>query len=57
MPGYNRVDLLLAYEQKNYVVKLNVFNLLNKDLYEGVYQGHVVPGTKQALQATLELRY
>ena len=57
VPGYNRVDLLLAYEQKNYVVKLNVFNLLNKDIYEGVYAGHVVPGTKQALQATLELRY
>ena len=57
VPGYNRVDLLIGYEQKNYTVKINVLNLLNKDNYEGVYAGHVVPGTRQAVQATLELRY
>ena len=57
VPGYTRVDGLIEYSQPRYTVKLNALNLLNKTYYEGVYQGHVVPGNKRALQATLELKY
>jgi catecholate siderophore receptor len=57
VPGYTRWDAMLAYEQRLYAVRFNVLNLFNAHYYEGVYQGHVVPGTLRALQLTLELRY
>ena len=57
VPGYTRWDAMLAYEQRFYAVRFNVLNLFNARYYEGVYQGHVVPGTLRAVQLTLELRY
>lgn len=57
VPGYSRVDGLVEYSQQRYTVKLNVLNLLNKSYYEGVYQGHVVPGYKRAVQLMVELKY
>jgi catecholate siderophore receptor len=57
VPGYTRWDAMLAYEQRFYAVRFNVLNLFNARYYEGVYQGHTVPGTLRAAQLTLELRY
>ncbi len=57
VPHYTRYDALLAYEQKSYDLKLNVLNLTDTDYYEGVYQGHVIPGTKRAIQITLKLKF
>ena len=57
VPGYSRVDGFIEYSQQRYTVKLNALNLLNKTYYEGVYQGHVVPGNKRAVQLTVELKY
>ena len=37
--------------------KLNVFNLLNKRYYEGIYRGHVVPGTDRAAQLMLSMKF
>lgn len=56
-PHYVRWDGLLAYEQKRYDLKLNALNLFNTDYYEGVYAGHVVPGTKRVFLASLRLKY
>jgi catecholate siderophore receptor len=56
-PAYTRWDALLEYEQKSYSVKLNVFNLFNRDYYESVYQGHVVPGVRRELQVTLVTKF
>ncbi|MBI3716012.1 MAG: TonB-dependent receptor [Betaproteobacteria bacterium] len=57
VPAYTRIDMLLAYEQKSYAIKLNVLNLFDKDYYEGVYQGHSVPGTKRSMQVTAEYKF
>ena len=57
VPHYTRWDALLAYEQRSYELKLNVLNLLDTDYYEGVYQGHVIPGTQRALQVTGKLKF
>jgi catecholate siderophore receptor len=57
VPGYARCDAMLAFEQKRYVVKVNVLNIFDRAIYEGVYAGHVVPGPGRNLQVTLELRY
>ncbi|MCX7893499.1 MAG: TonB-dependent siderophore receptor [Burkholderiales bacterium] len=57
VPGYTRWDAMLAYEQRFYALRLNLLNLFNARYYEGVYQGHTVPGTLRAVQLTLELRY
>jgi catecholate siderophore receptor len=57
VPGYKRVDALLEYAVKAYAVKLNVFNLFNEKYYEGIYTGHVMPGTPRALQVTLTTKF
>jgi catecholate siderophore receptor len=57
VPHYVRVDALLGYERPRYDLKLNVLNVLNEDYYEGVYQGHVIPGTKRAVLLTARLKY
>jgi catecholate siderophore receptor len=57
VPHYARVDALVAYEKPRYEVKLNVLNLLDREYDEGVYQGHVVPGTRRALLLTAKLKY
>ncbi|SNT00742.1 catecholate siderophore receptor [Noviherbaspirillum humi] len=57
VPSYQRVDALVEYAAKKYSLKLNVFNLLNKTYYEGVYAGHVLPGTPRALQLTLGTKF
>ncbi len=51
-PAYTRVDALLEYSQERYDIKLNAFNLFNTEYYEGVYQGHILPGTSRAFQVT-----
>ena len=57
VPGYSRWDAMVAYEQKRYSIKLNVLNLFNQKYYEGVYAGHVVPGTRRAVQLSGEFRF
>ena len=56
--GYKRVDAMVEYNfTKNITAKLNVFNLLNKDYYEGIYRGHIVPGTSRAAQLNLTMKF
>ncbi|RCS58700.1 TonB-dependent siderophore receptor [Parvibium lacunae] len=57
LPAYTRYDGLVEYAYQQYSVKLNVFNLLNKDYYEGLYTGHTVPGTKRAAQVTFGVKF
>ncbi|MEO8136272.1 MAG: TonB-dependent siderophore receptor, partial [Betaproteobacteria bacterium] len=56
-PAYTRWDALVEYEKDRYAVRLNALNLFNRDYYEGVYQGHVVPGVKRSLQLTFSARF
>jgi catecholate siderophore receptor len=57
VPRYTRCDALLAYAQRRYELRLNVLNLFDRDYYEGVYQGHAVPGTKRSAQLTGEVKF
>lgn len=56
-PGYIRWDAMVAYEQPHYAFRLNFFNLFDTVYYDTVYQGHVIPGSPRAVQATLELKF
>ena len=46
-PAYARWDAMVAYEQKNWTLRLNVKNLFDKLYYDAVYDngGFTVPGT------------
>ena len=57
VPRYHRFDGMLEYQAEKYSVKMNVFNLFNKDYYEGVYAGHTVPGTTRTVQLTLSTKF
>lgn len=57
VPAHTRSDWLLAYEKREFGVRLNLLNALNKRIYEGVYAGHVVPGTARAAQLTVEYKF
>lgn len=56
-PAYKRVDALLEHATKFYAIKLNVFNRFNEKYYQGVYTGHVLPGTPRAVQVTLTTKF
>jgi catecholate siderophore receptor len=56
-PAYTRWDALVEYEFKKYSIRLNMLNLFDRDYYEGVYQGHVVPGIKRSAQLTFNARF
>ena len=46
-----------AYEKNAYAVRLNILNAFDRKIYEGVYQGHVVPGTTRTAQMTFEYKF
>jgi catecholate siderophore receptor len=56
-PSYVRWDALFEYQMEKYALKLNIFNLFNQKYYEGVYAGHVVPGTTRTAQLTLSTTF
>lgn len=56
-PAYTRSDLMVSYQKENYMVRLNVLNVFDKTIYEGVYQGHIVPGTTRNAQLTFEYKF
>lgn len=59
VPSYRRWDAMLAYEQRQYEIRLNVLNAFDKHYYESVYEngGHVIPGTGRVVQLVSELRF
>ena len=57
-PSYVRWDAMAEYElANNWALKLNVFNLFNRRYYEGVYAGHIIPGTDRVAQLTLSTKF
>jgi len=57
LPGYARVDAVLAYHQKHYDVQLNVFNLGNTVYYESGQQNSALPGVPVSGQVTVNFKY
>jgi catecholate siderophore receptor len=56
VPAYTRVDGMISYEFGQAAIKLNLLNALNKKIYEGVYQGHVIPGATRTMQVSFEYK-
>ncbi len=58
-PAYARWDAMLAYEQKQYTVRLNLQNLFDTVYYDAVYDngGFTVPGTRRRVLLTGEFRF
>jgi len=59
LPGYTRVDAMLAYEAKQWALRLNVKNLLDKTYYDSIYDngGFTVPGNGRTAIITTELKF
>jgi catecholate siderophore receptor len=59
LPGYTRLDAMLAYEQAKWSVKLNVKNLLDKTYYDAIYDngGFTVPGNGRTAIVTTEYKF
>ena len=59
VPGYTRFDATLAYRQKAYDVRLNLFNLTDKYYYDALIQsdgGRSVPGTGRSAMLSVVYR-
>ncbi|MBL8533035.1 MAG: hypothetical protein JNL33_04190, partial [Betaproteobacteria bacterium] len=48
---------MVAYEQPSYTVRTNLYNVFDQSYYEGVYQGHTVPGIARAIRVTFEVKF
>jgi catecholate siderophore receptor len=57
VPAYSRWDSMVEYEQKSYSLKLSFLNMFDREYYESVYTGHVVPGAARTLQLKAEYKF
>ncbi|MCQ8105440.1 TonB-dependent siderophore receptor [Methylomonas sp. SURF-2] len=57
LPGYARLDAVLAYHQKHYDLQLNVFNLTDTVYYESGRTNSALPGTPLSGQLTVNFKY
>ena len=57
LPGYVRLDAVLAYHQPKYDVQLNLFNLMDKKYYESGQARSALPGLPLSGMLSLNLRY
>jgi len=57
LPGYARLDAVVAYHQKHYDVQLNVFNLTDTVYYESGQQNSALPGTPVTGQLSVNFKY
>jgi catecholate siderophore receptor len=57
LPAYDKWDAMIAYERLTYAVRLNLFNLLDRTYYTGLYTGHALPGVTRSAQLTLDLKF
>jgi catecholate siderophore receptor len=58
-PSYARWDAMLAYEHKDWTLRLNVKNVFDKLYYDSVYDNgaFTVPGTRRALILSGEFKF
>jgi catecholate siderophore receptor len=57
LPGYMRLDGVLAYHQPKYDIQLNLYNLLDKKYYESGQVRSALPGIPLSGMLTVSLRY
>ncbi len=57
LPGYARLDAVLAYHQKHFDVQLNVFNLADTEYFESGQTRSALPGVPLSAQATFRVKF
>ncbi|WP_051304926.1 TonB-dependent receptor [Chitinilyticum litopenaei] len=57
LPAYIRTDLMAEWTYRDYSVQMNVYNLFDKDHYEGLYRGFAVPGTGRTFRLTAKYAF
>lgn len=57
LPGYARLDAVLAYHQKHFDVQLNVFNLVDTEYFESGQTRSALPGVPLSAQATFRVKF
>jgi catecholate siderophore receptor len=57
LPGYARLDAVLAYHQKHYDVQLNMFNLTDTVYYESGQTRSALPGVPLSGQLSVRLKF
>lgn len=59
LPGYARVDAMLAYEANKWAVRLNVKNVLDKVYYDSIYDNgpFTIPGNGRTAIVTTEYKF
>jgi catecholate siderophore receptor len=57
LPGYARVDAVVACHRQHYDLQFNIFNLLDKTYYESGQSRSALPGVPLSAQVTLRLSF
>lgn len=59
VPGYTIFDAMIGWYDKKYTVKLNIFNLFDKEYYEALHSegSRALPGYDRSAQLTLSYRF
>ncbi|MBI3248398.1 MAG: TonB-dependent siderophore receptor [Deltaproteobacteria bacterium] len=57
LPGYTRLDGMLAYHHKNFDLQLNLFNLADELYFESGQTSSALPGIPLSAQVTLRVKY
>lgn len=57
LPGYTRLDGMVAYHHKNFDLQLNLFNLADERYFESGQTSSALPGVPLSAQVTLRVKY
>lgn len=59
LPGFARVDAMVAYEEAKWAVRLNIKNLLDKEYYDALYDNgsFSIPGNRRQAILTTEFKF
>lgn len=57
LPGYARLDAVVAYHQKHYDIQMNIFNLTDTHYYESGQTRSALPGTPISGQLSVNFKY
>lgn len=57
LPGYARLDAVVAYHQPHFDIQANIFNLTNTTYYESGQNRSALPGVPISAQVSLNVKY
>ncbi|WP_158044993.1 TonB-dependent receptor [Skermanella pratensis] len=57
VPDHWRFDALMSYTINDVRLALNAYNLFDEEIYDGIYQGHVIPAAGRTLVLSAGARF